>query len=86
MTETATSSLWDVLSRMDSSDLVIVGLFVTVLTSTIAAMITSTVHRIRKDLVEVRLKERLVEQGFTAEEIEKIVRATSSDKDPDPET
>ena len=73
-------TMWDVLGRLDGSDLsLVLGLllfFVFIATVVISTLIARTVYAFHRSRLEDALKRDLVERGFSVEEITQIVAAT----------
>lgn len=76
------NTIWDVLSRVTPADLPVIILlcifFVAALIVAIAVTVSNTAIRIHKSRLEAALKRELVDRGFSAEEITRIVESTST--------
>ena len=77
------ATVWDWLGQTPAGDraplLAISGVMVILLIIVIAVIVSKTACRIQKARLENGLKRELVDRGFSAEEIERIVRASAGD-------
>ena len=83
---TTNHSLWDVLMQLTAGDLAMVitlgVFFCMIMIVVIVAAVARTIHQMHKHRLDDAFKRDLVEQGFTADEITKIVEASAGEKKP----